>query len=185
MATLPVAARHRYDGGAALAGAFVAAYGGGSVVGGLVSAGSRRVARHRIGWALVSMTAVAWCLVPRQPAWTVTLGVAGVGVCSGLYFPRLFAALTLRPPVGLRGPVMTTAQTLMTTTGPLGYVSAGLLLERGAVSAGFLLVAAATTLGALVSVTGEPLRAAVDVERLAAQEADQCEPGLVGELDRE
>ena len=185
MATLPVAARHRYHGGAALAGAFVAAYGAGSIVGGLASARTRRAGPRRLGVSLVVMAGIAWALVPVLPAWAVALGVAGFGVCNGVYFPRLFTALTLVPPEGVRGPVMTAAQTVMSTTGPLGFVAAGLILQSGPVLPAFVLVAVATTVGAVMSVTGEPLRPRVDVEGLAAQETDEGEPGLVGELDRE
>jgi hypothetical protein len=131
------------------------------------------------------LAGVGWALVPVLPAWALALGVAGFGVCNGVYFPRLFTALTLVPPEGVRGPVMTAAQTVMSTPGPLGFVAAGLILQNGPVLPAFVLIAVATTVGAVMSVTGEPLRTGVDVEGLAAQEPDEGEPGLVGELDRE
>ena len=185
MAILPVAARHRYHGGAQLAGAFLAAYGAGSIAGGIAAARTRRVGSRRLGMSVVVMAAVAWALVPRLPAWAVALGVAGYGICNGMYFPRLFASLTLGPPEELRGPVMTAAQTVMSTTGPLGFVAAGLLLQNGPLLPAFVLVAVTTSVGALVSVTGEPLRAGVDVEGGAAQESDEGEAGLVGQRDRQ
>ena len=185
MASLPVAARHRYHGGAALAGAFLASYGAGSVVGGLMSARVRKIGSRRLGTSVVVMAALAWILVPRVPAWAVAVVVAGFGVCNGIYFPRLFAALTLGPPQQLRAPVMTAAQTVMSTTGPLGFVAAGLLLQRGPLMPAFVLIAAATTIGALLSVTGEPLRPRVDVEGAPAQESDEGEAGVLRELHRE
>ena len=185
MATLPVAARHRYHGGAALAGAFLASYGAGSIAGGVASARLRRIGARRLGTSFVVMAALTWLLVPRLPAWAVAVGIAGFGVCNGIYFPRFFAALTLEPPAQLRSQVMTAAQTVMSTTGPLGFVAAGLLLQRGPLTPAFVLIAAATTIGAVVSVTGEPMRSRVDVEGAAAEETDEGEAGLLRELHRE
>ena len=71
----------------------------------------------------------------------------------------------------------------MTVTSPIGFVAAGLLLDSHSPRATFTLTAVAMTVAAVVSVTGEPLSAGVDVEGLAAQEADEGESGLVGELD--
>jgi MFS family permease len=185
MAALPVVARRRYNGSAALAGTFVAAYGAGSVVGGLVSTRSHTAGGRRPGWSFVALAGVTWLLVPRAPAAVVVLGVAAIGVCNGVYFPRLFSALTLRPPVALRPAVMTAAQSAMSATSPVGFVAAGLLLERASVTSAFLLVAGAATVGAALSVTGEPLRSGVDVEGHPAQEADEGETDLGGQVDGE
>jgi len=185
MATLPVLARHRYHGGAALAGTFVAAYGAGSVAGGIASSRTRVVGRRRLGTAFVAFAVVAWLMVPRLPAWCIVLAVAAIGVCNGIYFPRLFTALTLRPPPELRHSVMTAAQSVMSSTSPIGFVAAGVLLDRASIMSAFLLVAGAATVSAVVSVTGQSLRTGVDVEGGAAQEAHEGEPGLLGQVDRE
>jgi MFS family permease len=182
MAALPVLARRRYRGTAALAGMFVAAYGGGSVVGGLASSRARVPGRWRLGTAFVALAVVAWLLVLRLPAWAVVLVVAAIGICNGVYFPRLFTALTLRPPARLRAAAMTAAQSAMSATSPLGFVAAGLLLERGSVTWTFVLVAVAATAAALVSVTGDPVRGGVDVERGTSQEPDEGQPDLGGEV---
>ena len=73
----------------------------------------------------------------------------------------------------------------MTITSPIGFVAAGLLLERHSLQATFVLTAVAMTVSAAVSVTGEPLSAGVDVEGLTAQEPDEGQTHLVGELDGE
>jgi MFS family permease len=184
MAVLPVAARRHYHGGARLAGAFIGAYGGGSVLGGLLAARSKRLAPRVSGLALVGVAVVTWLLVPVGPAWTIGACVAAFGVCNQLYYPRLFAALTLRPPAPLRGQVMTAATTSMSVPGPLGFVAAGLLLDHASVRAAFVLVAVMATLAAAVSV-GQPLLARVDVEGLPAQETHQGHAGLDGEVDGE
>lgn len=185
MATLPVAARQRYHGGAQLAGALVAAYGLGSVVGAVIASRTKRTAVRRPGLPLVAVAVATWVAVWSLPAWSLAIVVVIFGVANGLYFPRLFTALTLRPPEAVRTQVLSAAQVAMTVTSPIGFVAAGLLLDRGSMRATFLLTAIAMTVAAAVSVTGEPLSTGVDVESLTAQETDEGEPHLVGELDGE
>jgi len=185
MATLPVAARERYHGGAQLAGAFIAAYGLGSVVGAVIASRTKRAAVERPGLPLVAVAVATWLAVVTLPAWALAIVVVIFGVANGLYFPRLFTALTLRPPESLRTQVLAAAQVAMTVTSPIGFVVAGLLLDRQSLRATFVLIAVAMTLSAAVSVTGEPLSAGVDVERLSAQEPDEGQAHLVGELDGE
>ena len=184
MATLPVAARRRYHGGGQLAGGLIAAYGGGSVLGAVYAARTERVA-GRPGMPLVAVAVAMVVAIPRLPAWGLALAVAVFGVGNGIYFPRLFTALTLRPPVRLRTPVMATAQVAMSVTSPIGFVAGGLLLEHATISAASILVAATACAAAVTSVTGQPLRSGVDVEAGTAHEAGQGEPGLLGERHRE
>ncbi|HMC70884.1 MAG TPA: MFS transporter, partial [Mycobacteriales bacterium] len=185
MATLPVVARERYDGGAQLAGALVAAYGLGSVVGAVTASRTKRTSLGRPGLPLVAVAVATWVAVFSLPAWSLAVVVVIFGVANGLYFPRLFTALTLRPPEALRTQVLSAAQVAMTITSPIGFVAAGLLLDRHSLQATFLLTAAAMTVAAAVSVTGEPLSSGVDVERLTTQETDEGQTHLVGELDGE
>src|SRR3954447_12451938 len=185
MATLPVVARGHYEGGAQLAGALVAAYGLGSVVGAVVASRTKRAAVGRPGLPFVAVAVATWVAVFALPSWALAVVVVIFGVGNGLYFPRLFTALTLRPPEALRTQVLAAAQVVMTVTSPIGFVAAVLLLDRHPLRTTFLLTAVAMTVAAAVSVTGEPLSAGVDVEGLAAQEADEGQAHLVGELDGE
>jgi MFS family permease len=149
IATLPVTARRRYHAGAGLAGWLLASYGAGSVLGGLVSSRARSVG-DRIALVAIAGAAVAtWPLLAPLPAWGAALAVAANGVCSGLFFPRFFAALTLRTPPPLRANVSTSVTTAISATGPLGFVAAGFLLDRSTSSLpGFAVAAAGATLGA-------------------------------------
>lgn len=151
MAALPVAARHRYDGGAALAGWFVGAYGGGSIIGGLISARTKRIGMRAAVAAMAGVAVLSWVMVPRVPAWAIVVCVAGTGVCNQIFFPRLFAALTLAPPVAMRAEVMTAAQTAMSVTGPFGFVAAGLLIDGRPVTGAFVVVAVVATVAAAIS----------------------------------
>jgi hypothetical protein len=98
------------------------------------------------------------------PAWAVALAVAANGVCSGLFFPRFFSALTIRTPERLRARVTTSVQTLLSATGPLGFVGAGFIVHAtGSVTAGFVLVAASATVGAVIVAIGGAADAPAEV----------------------
>jgi MFS family permease len=151
MATLPVLALR--GGGAAVAGWLLASYGGGSVVGGLISARARRTGSGTAAWAVAGMAASTWLLLLPVPVWTLAGAVAANGVCSGLFFPRFFSALTTRTPAALRSRVMTSVTIATSAPGPLGFLGAGLLAQHtGSTTASLLLVSVAASLGAAVTI---------------------------------
>jgi predicted MFS family arabinose efflux permease len=164
VATLPVAALHRYGGSVRVAGWLLAAYGAGSVAGELISTRARAVSDRTATFAILGLAASTWPLVFVLPAWAVALAVAANGVCSGLFFPRFFSALTIRTPERLRARVTTSVQTLLSATGPLGFVGAGFILHAtGSVTAGFVLVAASATVGAVIVAIGGAADAPAEV----------------------
>ncbi len=149
VATLPVLALH--NGGAAQAGWLLAAYGAGSVVGGLISSRARTTGGTTAGWAVAGIAAAGWLLLLPVPVWALTAAVAANGVCSGLFFPRFFSALTTGTPPALRARVMTSVTIAISTPGPLGFLGAGILAQyAGSAVPSLLLVAVAATLGALL-----------------------------------
>lgn len=160
IATLPVLALHH--GGAQVAGWLLALFGGGSVVGGLVSSRARTTGGRAKVWAVLGIAAATWPLLLPVPMWIVGAAVAANGICSGLFFPRFFAELTAGTPPPLRARVMTSVTIAISAPGPLGFLGAGLLAQRtGSTTASLLLVAAAATIGALVvarGVLGAPAR---------------------------
>ncbi len=167
-ATLPVLAL-RGGGGPSAAGWLLGAYGGGSVVGGLIasratSAGPRPATLAAVGLAL----SAAALLVPG-PLWTTGLAVGLIGVSSGLFFPRFFAAVTAGTPPALRATVLTTVTVVISAPGPIGFLGAGVLNQyAGGRSAGLALVAGAMVLGAVITVAartvaGRPTVRAADL----------------------
>jgi MFS family permease len=155
VATLPVAALTRYGGSVKVAGWLLASYGLGSVVGELASSRARSVDDRLATLAIVALAISTWPLVFMLPAWAVAVSVGVNGVCSGLFFPRFFSSLTVRTPAPLRARVTASVNTLMSATGPLGFVGAGLLLHASqSATAGFVLVVAATTVGAAIVAAG-------------------------------
>jgi MFS family permease len=150
VATLPLLAL-RTQGGAAVAGWLLAAYGAGSLAGGLLSARARATGGHTALIAVVTAAGVSWLLLLPLAWWAIALVVGANGVCAGLFFPRFFAALTTRTPAELRGRVMTSATVAASAPAPLGFLGAGLLSEAtGTPTASLVLVAAAATVGAAV-----------------------------------
>jgi hypothetical protein len=95
IATLPVLTRERFDAGAGLAGLLLASYGAGSVAGGLLSSRARSADDRVAMLAIAGIAISTWPLLASLPSYGVALAVAANGVCSGLFFPRFFAAVTL------------------------------------------------------------------------------------------
>jgi MFS family permease len=154
MLTLPVMALHRFHGDARLAGWFVAAYGAGSVAGGLavtrLGSPSDRTATNAI-WGFAAST---WLLPAAPWPWMVIAAVAGCGVGNGVFYARFFATLTVRVPEEMNAKVMTTVTVALSATGPVGFVAAGQLLQRtGSATACLLGIAVVSTAGAGVVAT--------------------------------
>jgi MFS family permease len=159
LATLPVLALRGYDSNARLAGWFLASYGLGSVIGGLLSARAKETSDRAAALAVLGMAAATVPLLFDIPAWAVAVSVAANGLCSGLFFPRFFAAITIRTPAELRPTVMTSTMTAISSTGPLGFLGAGLLLQNAqSATAGFALVVTAFAAGAAVVAAGDLAR---------------------------
>jgi MFS family permease len=130
-AALPVLAFREFGGSVKLAGSFLAAYGGGSVAGGLIAARyASRIDLRIVPPAIVGVAVSMWSLALPLPAWGVICATAMIGVFIGLFFPPLMAEVTLRPPEPLRAQVLSASTTLFSFTGPLGFIAAGLLLDR-------------------------------------------------------
>jgi len=149
MATLPLLALR--GGGAAVAGWLLAAYGAGSVVGGLLSSRAKRADGPTTPLAIAGMAASTWLLPFPVPVWATALAVAANGVCAGLFFPRFFAALTTGTPSALRARVLTAVTIAISLPGVLGFLGAGLIAQRtGSTTWSLALVSAAVTAGAAV-----------------------------------
>ncbi len=131
-AALPVLAFRGFDRNVHLAGLFLGSFGGGSILGGLLSARViRRLGIGRVAVASYAGTAAAmWALAARLPAGGVMAAVAANGVFTGLFMPGLFAEMTLRTPPALRAKTLAAANVVFSATGPLGFIGAGFLLQH-------------------------------------------------------
>jgi predicted MFS family arabinose efflux permease len=151
IATLPVLTRRRYHSTARLAGWLLASYGAGSVAGGLLTTRARSLDGRIGALALGGLAVTTWPLLLTLPSYGVALVIAANGGCSGLYFSRFFTSVTLRTPPALRARVSAAVNTLISSTGPVGFVAAGLLLQHASLRATYALVAAAATVGAAIA----------------------------------
>lgn len=154
MLTLPVMALDRFHGGAHLAGWFVAAYGGGSVLGGLAIARVKNPTDRGAVAAVCGFAAATWLLFLAPRPWLVVVAVAGCGLANGVFYARFFATLTVRVPAALNAKVMTAVTVALSSLGPVGYIVAGQLLQRtGSAAASLGVIAAIATVGAVVVAT--------------------------------
>jgi MFS family permease len=153
-AALPVLAFREFGGSVGLAGWFLAAYGGGSLAGGLIAVRfASRIDLRIVPMAIVGVAVAMWTLALPLPAWGVVIATAMTGVFTGLFFPPLMAELTLRPPEPVRAQVLSAATTAFSVMGPIGFIAAGLLLERyRAITPTFVMIGAVATLAAGLSV---------------------------------
>lgn len=157
-AALPVLAYRAFDRNVHLAGLFLGAFGGGSIVGGLLSGRVvRRIGIGRTARVSYAGTALAmWVLVLGPSAPAVIIAVAVNGVCTGLFMPALFAEMTLRTPSALRAKTLAAANVVFSVTGPLGFIGVGLLLQHTISTRPAFVAIAATASVALAVVLSAP-----------------------------
>lgn len=159
IASVPIAARRRYHASAQLAGWLLAAYGAGSVAGGLVTARARPDTRNAAIAGTIGLPVSTWPMLAPLPSYGLGLAIAANGFCSGLVYPRFFAALTLRTPPPLRARVSAAVNTALSATSPVGFVAAGLIMQHVAsLTAVYSLVVATASVGAAtaLSALGRP-----------------------------
>jgi predicted MFS family arabinose efflux permease len=153
IATLPVVTRTRYHESARVAGLLLASYGAGSVVGGLLSTRARAASDRTSAFAIVGLAGTTWPLVLLLPSYGVAVAVAANGVCSGIFFTRFFASVAVRTPEALRARVGAAVNTFVSATGPVGFFTAGVLLQHASVRSAYALVAGTATAGAAIATT--------------------------------
>ncbi len=150
LATVPVLALR--GGGASVAGWLLASYGAGSVIGGLLSTRAQRAGGRTARLAVLGIAASTWLLLLPGPVWTLAGAIALNGVCSGLFFPRFFASLTIGTPPALRARVITAVNIVISAPGPIGFLGAGFLAQHNTHATGnLILIVAAATLGAALA----------------------------------
>jgi len=135
-AGLPVYAFTEFDGSARIAGLFYAALSAGALVGSLVAVMAvRKTSPLRLsGLAMLAFVVPLWVL-PFLPPWPVVfVALFAAMFCTPLINGPLIAVLTSRTPDELRAMVITAVISINTLAAPLGFVAAGLMIERWGVA---------------------------------------------------
>jgi MFS family permease len=123
---IPVVVFTHYDADPRLAGAFIASWGAGAVLGNVAAYRSDRVGGLRQAPLLVLVQATplfALAAPLSAPAVAGALALSGLG--NGLVNPTLHAFLTLRPPVAVRAKALTAMSTASSIGGPIALAAAG------------------------------------------------------------
>ena len=165
-AGLPVYAYEAFDGSARIAGLFYAALGAGALVGSLVAVVAvRKMAPLRLsGLAMLAFVVPLWVL-PFLPPWPVVFVALFLAMfCTPLINGPLIAVLTARTPDQLRAMVITAVISINTLAAPLGFIAAGLVIERWGIVPLFTTVVAGVT--AMAAVYGAIVLRHRDVDTL-------------------
>jgi predicted MFS family arabinose efflux permease len=122
---IPVLVVAHYGADPRLAGAFLASWGVGAVIGNVAAFRSDRLGGLRQAPALVLLQAAPlWAVAAPVPAAAVAAGLALSGIANGLVNPTLHAFLTLRPPAAVRAKVLTATMTASTLGTPIALAVA-------------------------------------------------------------
>jgi len=141
---LPVLARHTLHAGPEVFGLLSASFGGGALVGALLSA-SRTTASMRVIVASgLGLGLTMLVLAPLRQAVAAALVLAAVGVCFSLYTSNSNSMIQLNSPDHLRGRVLSIYAYVFFSTAPLGGLFAGWLAERGGTALSFAVAGGVT-----------------------------------------
>jgi MFS family permease len=182
---LPVLADTSFGHSPRVAGALLAAWGGGAFLGTFaVMPAVQRIPPLRLG-ALggIAMAIPLWFMWISQPSYTLGILMA----VSGLFVPMLnapgLAILTSRPPAGLRTQVMTFFVTAATLAGPVAFIGAGFLLTHLGVRPVLIAIAIGTSVCALILATLLRTPATPTGPAQVLPEQIQAEPEVVAHQD--
>lgn len=123
---IPVVVFAHYGADPRLAGALIASWGTGAVVGNVAAYRSDRVGGlSQAPWLVLVQATPLWALALPLPAAAVAGSLALSGLGNGLVNPTLHAFLTLRPPAAIRAKALTAMSTASAIGGPIAIAAAG------------------------------------------------------------
>jgi MFS family permease len=122
---IPVVVAH-YGADPRIAGALIASWGAGAVLGNVAAYRSNRVGGlSQAPWLVLVQATPLWALAAPLPAVAVGGALALSGLGNGLVNPTLHAFLTLRPPPAVRAKALTAMSTASAIGGPIAIAAAG------------------------------------------------------------
>ncbi|WP_250286695.1 MFS transporter [Streptomyces atroolivaceus] len=149
MITMPVLAFARFEGDARVGGLLIATLGAGGLVGSVAAyVLAARVAPVRLACtALVCVALPLWTLLVPVPAGVLVVAVGLSSAAAPLANAPLMGLLSARLPDGFGPKVLQAVVTISTLAGPLGFLAAGVVLDRAGVAAALWGIAALATFG--------------------------------------
>ena len=149
---LPVLARRTLQSGPGVFGLIAACFGGGALVGGLLSAALGRASWKVIVAAAGGLGLAELVLAPQRSLVPAAVMLFIAGVCFTLYTSNSNAILQLRAPDHLRGRVIGFYYFAFNGLAPLGGILTGWLAARGGTALAFGVAGGTTALVALAAV---------------------------------
>ena len=123
--SIPVLVFAHYGADPRLAGAFIAAWGVGAVIGNVAAYRSERIGGLRQApWQVLLQAAPLWVLAMPVPAAALGGALALSGIANGMVNPTLHAFLTLRPPAPVRAKALTAANAASSIGAPVALALA-------------------------------------------------------------
>ncbi|HEU5214823.1 MAG TPA: MFS transporter [Gaiellaceae bacterium] len=123
--SIPVLVFAHYGADPRLAGAFIAAWGVGAVIGNVAAYRSERIGGLRQApWQVLLQAAPLWVLAMPVPAAALGGALALSGIANGMVNPTLHAFLTLRPPASVRAKALTAANAASSIGAPVALALA-------------------------------------------------------------
>ena len=151
-AAIPVLAFTAHDRDPALAGALLALWGGGAMVGSLLAIRLVRTASlHRLGalaWAGQALP--LWALVASRSPVVAAVALGASGLANGVRVPPISALTLQRVPPRICAETMTVASSVILGTGFVGLLAAGLALEHADPSLAWIGIAGLQTVAAVL-----------------------------------
>ena len=122
---IPVLVFAHYGADPRLAGAFLAAWGVGAVIGNVAAYRSERIGGLRQApWLVLVQAAPLFVLAAPVPAVVLAGALALSGIANGMVNPTLHAFLTLRPPAAVRAKALTAANAASSIGAPVALALA-------------------------------------------------------------
>ncbi len=151
-AAIPVLAFSGHDRDAALAGALLALWGGGAMLGSLLALRLVRTARlpglGAIAWAW--QAAPLWALAASRSAVVAAVALGASGLANGVRVPPISALTLQRVPQRICAETMTAASSVILGTGFVGLLAAGHVLEHADPSLAWVGIATVQSVAALL-----------------------------------
>jgi len=151
-AAIPVLAFATYDHNAKLAGALLAIWGGGAMLGGIAAYRLVTTANpYRLGagaWAMQALPLWAIAATTSPPVAAIALGASGLA--NGIRVPPIAGLTASRIPAPIRAETMTVASTLVLSAGFIALLAAGPALDNLSIGIIWALIAALQTLAAVI-----------------------------------